>query len=89
MALDDWRTQGAEACRAFFVEHADDFTELCKAGRSDVVMNSILAMAGIKAAERTRALEASEENTAFCEGFIAAADAEITVMRGRLPITLP
>lgn len=88
MSTETLRQQGADACRAYFAELGDDFTELTAAGRSDMVMKALTVRAITAAAEVVGIHDVANQTT-FAEGFVEQAIAEIEALRGGLPITLP
>ncbi|PXW59821.1 hypothetical protein [Methylobacterium sp. B4] len=86
MSVETLRQQGADACRAYFAELGDDFTELTAAGRGDMVMMALTARAITSASEAVGIHDAANMQT-FAEGFVKQANAEIQVLRGKLLIT--
>lgn len=88
MTTNTLRRQGADACRAYFTELGDDFTELTAAGRGDMVMKALTVRAITAAAEAVGIHDAANMQT-FAEGFVEQANAEIEALCGGLPIMLP
>lgn len=88
MSAGTLRQQGADACRAYFADLGDDFTELTAAGRGDMVRKALTVRAITAAAEAVGIHDAAKMQT-IAEGFVEQANAEIEALRGGLPITLP
>lgn len=88
MTPDDWRAQGAEACRAFFAEHADDFAELCAAGYGSAVTKA-LTIRAVTAATAAIGIDCAAGHATFAEGFVEQTIAEIEAKRGRPATTKP
>ncbi|MGE7152334.1 hypothetical protein ACQKJ1_01155 [Methylorubrum rhodesianum] len=83
MSVETLCQQGAGACRTYFAELGDDFTELTAAGRGDMVMKALTVRAITAAAEAVGIVDI-EGATAFAEGYVEQANAEIEVLHGRL-----
>lgn len=81
------RQQGADACRAYFVELGDDLTELCAHGHGDLVTKAVTIEA-ISRAARAAGIHDTAGVTAFAEGYVEQANAEIEALRGGLPTQL-
>lgn len=81
MSAGTLRQQGADACRAYFAELGDDFTELTAAGRGDMVMKALTVRAITAVAEAVGIHDAADIQT-FAEGFVEQANVEIVALRG-------
>lgn len=88
MSAENLRQQGAAACRAYFAELGDDFTELNATGRGDMVMKA-LTVRTITSAAQAVGIHDAENMQTFAAGFVEQANAEIEALRGKVPITLP
>ncbi|AWI90543.1 hypothetical protein C0214_21330 [Methylobacterium sp. DM1] len=87
MSAGTLRQQGADACRAYFAELGDDLTNLCPHSHGDLVTKALTIEALGQAAEAAGILDIAGA-TAFAEGYVEQASAEIEALRAGLPILL-
>ena len=87
MSAETLRQQSAGACRAYFAELGDDFTELTAAGRGDMVMKALTVRAITAAAEAVGIHDAANMQT-FAARFLEQANAEIECLRGKRPTAM-
>ena len=87
MSADTLHQQGAHACRAYFAKLGDDLTNLCAHGHGDLVTKALTIEAIGQAVEAAGILDIAGA-TAFAEGYVGQANAEIEVLRGALPTAM-
>ncbi|EHP92942.1 hypothetical protein [Methylorubrum extorquens] len=87
MSVETLRQQAADACRAYITELGKDLTELCAQGHGGLVTKALTIKAIGQAAEAAGILDISGA-TAFAEGYVEQASAEIDALRGRLQVTV-